>query len=313
MSNTISDTNKFLIVVAGPTAVGKTAISIALAKMWDAEIFSADSRQVYREMSIGTAKPSEKELSTIKHHFINHISIHDPYSVGQYESEIKSKLKTYFENKDIAIVCGGTGLYIRALLEGLDNFPEVPAHIRQALEDKHQSEGIQALQLDLQTLDPSYYSKVDIHNYRRLIRALSIIQVSGEPYSHFINTDKPMEDLGCTVIPILLTKPREILYDRINQRVDVMIQNGLLQEVMHLQPFDGIQSLQTVGYQELFQYLDNKISLSGAIEKIKQNSRRYAKRQQTWFAKYGQWTQFDSQEKEQIMHFVRESISFSSD
>lgn len=308
MPNTESYKNKFLIIIAGPTAVGKTSLSIQLAKAYNAEIFSADSRQLYLEMNIGTAKPSKEELAEVKHHFINHIPINQSYSVGQYEIELKAKLIDYFQIRDVAIICGGTGLYIRALMDGLDEFPEIPEEISDYYEDAYNKNGISWLQKELETKDATYYNKVDHHNHRRLMRALCVIDVSGVTYSSLL-LKKENNKLPYETIPILLEAPRPLLYERINDRVDEMMQLGLQEEAFGLHPYRGLRSLETVGYQELFDFFENKTDLKSAVELIKQNSRRYAKRQMTWFRKYGEWTNFDQGSSDQIKAFIKEQLS----
>lgn len=307
MSNTKTSNNKFLIVVAGPTAVGKTAIAMQLAKLYDAEIFSADSRQLYQEMNIGTAKPTEGELSDVKHHFINHISIHEKYNAGQYEQEVSNCLEEYFKRKDIAILSGGTGLYIKVLLEGLDELPDVAEEILDGYNQKFSTLGISSLLEELMEKDYTYYNKVDKANHRRIIRALSVIASSGKPYSSFLS-EQNNKTLPFTVIPILLELPREELYERINNRVEQMLVQGLVQEVELLYPHKTLQALETVGYQELFDWMDGKQSFDMAVSLIKQNSRRYAKRQITWFKKHGIWHSFSPSDGEKVVAFIHEQL-----
>lgn len=295
--------NKFIIIIAGPTAVGKTKISIDLAKHYQSEIFSADSRQIYREMNIGTAKPSSAELTQIKHHFIDTIHIHDDYSVGHYYADIRNAFESYFVNKDILIVTGGTGLYLKTIMEGLDDFPEVPIEVYNKLQEAFEYNGIEWLQMQLKSLDPYYYERVDIQNPRRLMRALAVIKVSGKPFSDYIS-NKKINKLPYNIIEILLELPREMLYERINQRVDIMFDDGLEAEAKWLYPYKDLRALQTVGYQELFQYFEGLISLEQAKDLIKQNSRRYAKRQMTWFRKYGQWQVFNPNQLDEIVNYI---------
>lgn len=283
---------KHLIVIAGATATGKTSMAIELAKRFDTEILSADSRQFYREMTIGTAKPTEEELASAKHHFINSLSVKDDYSVGDFEKDALRVLDKIYESKDVAIMAGGSGLFIRAVCEGLDKFPEVPKKIKADLESLFRANGIESLQTELAQTDPDYYKIVDQQNPVRLQRALSVIRASGKPFSSFLNQPKPKRDFH--PIYILLEMPREKLYQKINHRVDKMMETGLLKEVESLLPFGKFQSLQTVGYQELISYFNQELSLERAIELIKQNSRRYAKRQMTWFRKREHWKAFES-------------------
>lgn len=302
---------KYLIIIAGPTAVGKTTLSIQLAQYFQTEIISADSRQFYREMNIGTAKASPKELLLIKHHFINSLSIQDNYSVGDYERDVIQLLKERFKNKKIMILTGGSGLFIRAVCQGLDEFPDVPLSIRKELETLYNEKGIEALQIELKKSDPSYYDKVDLQNPHRLIRALSVCRVSDRPFSSFQNTNKTKRNF--TPIYISLTRERKELYQRINQRVDQMLANGLMDEAKKLFPHRHLNALQTVGYQELFDFFEDKLVLAEAIELIKRNTRRYAKRQETWFRKNDFWEHFPPSDydviKKYILDFVKKNDS----
>ena len=253
-------------------------------------------------MSIGTAKPTYVELSLAQHHFINNLSIHDTYSVGGFEKEALNALKTIFEKNNVAIMVGGTGLYIRAVCEGLDEFPEVPLSIRREFEDLLEKEGIEFLQKKLQEVDNEYFMQTDIHNSMRLIRALSVWKASGKPFSSFrkgAKTERFFEP-----IYIYLDVPRAELYERINKRVDGMMTDGLLEEVKKLYPFRNLIALQTVGYSELFDYLDGKMTLDEAVDKIKQHSRNYAKRQITWFRKDAHWQRFESNSFDEILNTI---------
>jgi len=272
--------NKTLITLSGPTASGKTALSIRIAKALGAEIFSCDSRQFYKEMSIGTAVPSETELKEVPHHFIQHKSIQSPYSVGQFETDAMDALTQYFEKQDFAVLVGGSGLYMHAVVEGIDKFPEVPEEIRTELGERLESNGLEGLQNELQTLDPDHFLKMDIQNPSRVLRALGVSLAAGQPYSSFLRQQKPKRPF--TVLPLTVDMPRAILYDRINDRVDEMINAGLLQEAESLYPHRDLNALQTVGYQEVFDFFDQKIDLDEAIAQIKQHTRHYAKRQMTW-------------------------------
>jgi tRNA dimethylallyltransferase len=272
--------NKTLITLSGPTASGKTALSIRIAKALGAEIFSCDSRQFYKEMSIGTAVPSETELKEVPHHFIQHKSIQSPYSVGQFEADVIDALTQYFEKQDFAVLVGGSGLYMHAVVEGIDKFPEVTEEIRTALGERLESNGLEDLQNELQTLDPDHYQKMDVQNPSRVLRALGVSLAAGQPYSSFWGQQKPKRPF--TVLPLTVDIPRTILYDRINDRVDQMINAGLLEEVESLYPYRDLNALQTVGYQEIFDFFDQKIDLDEAIAQIKQHTRHYAKRQMTW-------------------------------
>ena len=270
----------YLITIVGATAIGKTALSIKLAQHFNTEIISSDSRQFYKEMNIGTAVPSSEELNAAKHHFIQNRSIFDNYSVGQFEKDALQKLDTLFLKNNIVIMVGGSGLYTNAVIKGLDYFPEVAPEIRNELNSKLQKSGILELQNQLKELDPESFATLEIENPHRLIRALEICIGTGKKYSTFKN--KPKTPRNFTPIKIGLFADRAIMYNRINQRVDIMLQKGLLDEVKKLYPHKNLNALQTVGYKELFGYLDGNYSMDEAIEEIKKNTRRFAKRQVTW-------------------------------
>ncbi len=272
-----------LIVIAGPTASGKTALSIEIAKHFDSEIISSDARQFYREMNIGTAKPAAEELAAIKHHFINSRSIEEEYSVGDYEKEVLSFLHEYFKRKKIAVMVGGSGLFMRVVCEGVDVFPEVPIEIRTELQELFNKQGIEILQKELKEKDPIYYGKVDLQNPHRLIRALEVCRASGKSFSSFHGQEKAERPFK--VIKIGLNWGREQLYERINRRVDLMMSQGLEEEARLLYPRMQLNALKTVSYQELFSYFEGKLRREEAVEMIKQNSRHYSKRQMTWFKK----------------------------
>ncbi|MEX0291371.1 MAG: tRNA (adenosine(37)-N6)-dimethylallyltransferase MiaA [Flavobacteriaceae bacterium] len=272
-----------LVSVVGPTAIGKTKLAIALAKHFRTEIISADSRQFYKEMNIGTAVPSKEELSAVPHHFIQHISIKDNYSVGAFERDAIKTLEQLFKKHKVVIMVGGSGLYVNAVTEGLDHFPAVDPQIREQLNSTLKEKGLSALQSRLKQLDPDYYKQIDLDNPHRLIRALEVSISSGLPYSSFLNKRKVRRPFK--VITIGLTAEREIIYSRINKRVDLMMQQGLLEEVKALRAYQELNALITVGYKELFKYLKGDWELNFAISEIKKNTRRFAKRQLTWFKK----------------------------
>ncbi len=299
-------TQKTLAVVVGPTAVGKTATAIFLAQHFDTEIISADSRQFYREMSIGTAKPDADELKTAPHHFIDSHSIEEEYSAGDFEREALVLLDMLFQKQDVVIMVGGSGLFVRAVCEGLDDLPKAPQCVRDRLNHEFAERGLTPLQERLKQIDPSYYVVADIANPQRVIRALEVYEATGRPISQFQKQGTGKRPFQ--IITIGLHMEREKLYERINLRVDKMMEQGLLDEVKSLLPYRHKPALLTVGYAELFDYLDGKCSLEEAVDKIKQNSRRYAKRQITWFKKYGDTTWFDSTDREGICAFLEQKI-----
>ena len=274
---------KILLTVVGPTAIGKTSLAIDLALHFGTEIISCDSRQFFKEMSIGTAVPSAKELAQAKHHFIQHKSIFEPYSVGDFERDAITLLKELFKQHNVVIMVGGSGLYADTVVYGLDDFPEVSPEIRNELNELYQKQGITYLQTRLKDLDPIQYTQMDVQNPQRMMRALEVCIASGKPYSSFLNKKETLRDF--TNITIGLTAEREVVYNRINERVELMLENGLLIEAQTLFPHKKLNALQTVGYRELFDFFEGKISLDFAIEEIKKNTRRFAKRQYTWFHK----------------------------
>ena len=278
---------KKLIVILGPTAVGKTAHAIQLARTLGTEIISADSRQIFKELNIGAARPSEDELREVKHHFIASVSIHDEYSAGRFEREALEKLHELFTQYDTVVCCGGSMMYVDALVNGFDDLPSDKT-VREHWSKRFVEEGIEALQRELEEKDPDYYTQVDIHNPHRLIRALEVCTVSGVPYSSLRNASGSQRNF--TVEKIGLEMPRERLYDRINNRVLRMMEDGLLQEARELHPFKELQALNTVGYKELFDYFDGACSVEEAVQKIQQHTRNFAKRQLTWWRRDAQIT-----------------------
>ena len=271
---------KKLITISGPTASGKTDLSIKLASYLECSIISCDSRQFYKEMSIGTAVPTKSELSKIKHYCIQHKSIFDSYSVGDFRHETLLLLKKLFQNNDYVILTGGSGLFMDSIVKGIDFFPETNKIIREKLNYKFNLNGIKYLQDQLSKLDPIYFSTVDVNNQRRLIRALEVCISSGKPYSSFLNKRK--NDYDFNIESFAIRTNRDVLYKRINARVDKMIEAGLIDEVKKLFKHKNLNPLNTVGYKEIFEFIEKKVSLEQSIEKIKQNTRRYAKRQITW-------------------------------
>ena len=300
--------NNYLISILGPTAIGKTALSIKLAKAFDTEILSADSRQFYKEMSIGTAAPSKEELAAATHHFIHHKSIEEDYSVGDFEKEALEKTEELFKKHKLLILVGGSGLYVKSLLEGLDDFPEVDPEIRIALNEQFVKDGLESLKRQLQSLDPVYYEKMDSDNPHRVIRALEICLGTGKSFSSFL--DQPKTKRPFKNISIGLTAPREEIYERINRRVDIMMDEGLLEEVERLYSKRKLNALNTVGYKELFAYFEERVNLEEAVEEIKKNTRRFAKRQLTWFRKDKNihWFNYKTPAQE-IMDYINANIS----
>ncbi|UAB76790.1 tRNA (adenosine(37)-N6)-dimethylallyltransferase MiaA [Mesoflavibacter sp. SCSIO 43206] len=282
---------KYLISIVGPTAIGKTALSIKLANYFKTEIISADSRQFFKEMSIGTAAPTEEELAAAPHHFIHHKSITEDYNVGAFEKDALKKIEELHQKHDIVIMVGGSGLYVDAVTKGLDYFPDVDPKIREQLNYTLKKEGLEALQLQLKNLDIVAYNTIAIDNPHRVIRALEICIGTNKPYSSFLNKEKNKRPFK--TITIGLTADREIIYNRINKRVDIMVENGLIDEVKSLIEYKHLNALNTVGYKEIFNALDNTWSLDFAISEIKKNSRRFAKRQLTWFKRNNDTLWFD--------------------
>ncbi|MEC3875662.1 tRNA (adenosine(37)-N6)-dimethylallyltransferase MiaA [Chryseobacterium salviniae] len=275
--------NKNVISVVGPTGIGKTRLAIDLANYFNTEIISCDSRQFFKEMKIGTASPSEEELAEAPHHFIGNLSVEEYYSIGQYEEDALKKLNELFEKYDTVILVGGSMMYEKAVIEGLNDLPEADEENQKKLQDIFENEGIEKLQEILKDLDPEYFSIVDIHNHRRLLRAIDVIWQTDKKYSELIAVSQDSRDFNTTRIGI--EAPREELYDRINRRVDIMMEKGLLDEAKSLEKFKHLTALNTVGYAELFKYFDGEWDLDFAVSEIKKNSRRYAKRQLTWYRK----------------------------
>lgn len=298
---------KHLLVVGGPTASGKTGFAIRLARHFGAHIVSADSRQFFREMSIGTARPTEEELAAAPHHLIGQLSIEQAYSVGAYEREALAKLEELFQEKDVVILAGGSGLYINALCQGMDEFPEVPLRIRKEVETLYQREGLAALHRALAEADPDYLGEADQQNPHRLIRALAVCRAAGKPFSSF--RKRAAQARSFTPVYLQMHWPRAALYDRIDRRVDQMMAGGLLEEARRLLPHRRHTALQTVGYRELFDYLDGRTDLETAVELIKRNTRRYAKRQLTWMRRDGFWKHFHPTEWELALPYLQAAMA----
>ena len=303
----------YLIIIVGPTAIGKTALSIKLAQYFGCELLSCDSRQFFKEIKIGTAVPNEEELAAANHHFIQNKSIFENYSVGDFEKEAIEKLDELFKKNNIQIVVGGSGLYVNAILQGFDDFPEVPTEIRENVRNQYEEKGLEFLQQKLQELDNNYYSTLSkenpqtLQNPQRMMRFVEVCLASNLPYSSFLNQKK--NNRNFTPIVIGLEAEREIMYQRINQRVDIMMNEGLLEEAKSVYPHKKLNALQTVGYRELFDYFDGKTTLDFAVEQIKMNTRRFAKRQLTWFKRNENTIWFDFQtETSTIINTISEKI-----
>lgn len=302
----ISESRKYLIVVAGPTAVGKTELCIKLAKKFYTEIISSDSRQFYREMEIGTAKPTAQEMAQVKHHFVDSLSVKEDYDVRKFEMDALLLLERLFKRHNVVIMTGGSGLYIDAVCGGFDEIPDIDPAIRKSLNELYENEGIGAIQEKLRTLDPEYYSKVDINNPQRLIRGCEVSIGTGQPFSSFRKRQKAERPFQ--VIKVGLERDREELYQRINYRMDSMIDAGLFEEARKLFPLRTLNALQTVGYTEIFNYLGGLYDREEAIRLLKRNSRRYAKRQMTWFRRDVEMTWFSPDQYEEIVSFVQGQI-----
>lgn len=293
---------KKLIVIAGPTAVGKTALSILLAKHFSTEIISADSRQFYREMNIGTAKPTNSQLEEVKHHFINSLSITHDYNAGRYESDCTVLLAKLFTDHNEVILVGGSGLYINAVLYGIDQLPTADPELRKSLNELFEQKGLAALQEQLQQLDAEYFKKVDQENPQRLMRALEVCMITGKKYSALLGKQKTQRNF--TPVIIGLNTDRELLYKYINERVDNMMANGLTEEVKSLLPYKNCNAMQTVGYKEMIKYFEEKYTLEEAVELIKKNTRNYAKRQITWFKKMDGIKWFEASDAAAILQYI---------
>lgn len=289
---------KTLISIIGSTGIGKTKLAIEMAKHFGTEIISCDSRQFFKEMKIGTATPTDEELAQAKHHFIGHLSVQDYYSIGQYEEDALEKIEEIFEEKDFAVLVGGSMMYEKAVVEGLNDLPEANAENQEKLQKIWDGEGLEKLQDILKNLDEEYYNVVHKENPRRLLRAIDVIWQTSRKYSEIIAEPKHKRDFK--VVRIGITAPREIMYERINLRVDKMLEKGLIDEVKSLTKYQKLVPLQTVGYTEIFKYLEGTWDLDFAIEEIKKNSRRYAKRQETWNRKVENvtWLPYDYSEEQ---------------
>lgn len=299
---------KTVIIITGPTAVGKTVLSIQLAQLFNTSIISADSRQCFKELNIGVAKPNVEELATVPHYFINSHSIHDKVDAVLFEAYAFQAVNEIFQTHDVAVMVGGTGMYIKAFCEGLDAIPEVDEAIQKEVREQYQLKGLEWLQTAVAAEDPEYYNTGETQNPQRMMRALEVKRSSGKSIRSFQNKTVAQRDFN--IIKIGLELPRNELTKRIDHRVDIMMQHGLLDEVKSLQPYQHLNALQTVGYKELFEYISGNISLDKAVEQIKINTRQYAKRQMTWFKKDAEIKWFNAFEEKKIIEYLLTTLSF---
>jgi tRNA dimethylallyltransferase len=297
---------KTLIIIVGPTAVGKTDLCVKIAKLLDTEVVSADSRQFYRELAIGTAKPTTEEMDGVKHHFIDSHSIQDYYSVGDFERDCLMVLEEVFQRKDVAILTGGSGMFIKMITDGIDEMPEADLILRQQLAERLENEGLEVLANELKNLDPTYYAQVDTQNTQRVLRALEVCMATGKPFSSFRKNQKVERPF--MMIKIALERPREELYARIDQRMDIMLANGLEAEAKAVIAFREHYALKTVGYREIYEHLDGNYDRDEMIRLLKRNSRRYAKRQMTWFKNQGEFEWFDAKNEGEILNFIQKQM-----
>ncbi len=293
---------KTLIVITGPTAVGKTALSLDLARHFNIPIINADSRQIYRELKIGTARPSDKQMKDVKHFFVGTLDLNDYYSASLYEQQVLDILELQFDNNDFALLSGGSMMYIDAVCNGIDDIPTIDDKTRNLMKRRLKEEGLESLCNELKALDPDYYKIVDKQNPRRVVHALEICIMTGNTYSSYRRSEKKIRPFN--IVKIGLNRSREELYQRINQRVDEMMEEGLLDEAQHLYNKREMNALNTVGYKELFNYIEGKWSLEEAVERIKGNTRRYARKQLTWFKKDENIHWFHPDQKEEIIRFI---------
>ena len=296
-----------LIVLIGPTGVGKTELSLSIAEHFQTCILSADSRQLYQDLKIGTAAPTPSQLARVPHHFVGTLRLTDYYSAAQYEADVLEKLEELFQHNDTVVLTGGSMMYVDAVCKGIDDIPTVDKETRELMLQRYEEEGLETLCAELKILDPEYYQIVDLKNPKRVIHALEICYMTGKTYTSF-RTQKHKER-PFRIIQIGLTREREELYDRINRRVDEMMQEGLLEEAKSVYPFKHLNSLNTVGYKEIFNYLDGEWSLDFAIEKIKQNSRIYSRKQMTWFKRNPNIQWFHPEQKQEIMNYINDQLS----
>lgn len=299
--------NKYLVIILGPTASGKTDAAIQIAEIFNTEIISADSRQLYKELKKGTAVPDESQLKKIRHHFIGTISVHDYYNVSMYEQDVLKELDRLYVKNDIVVMAGGSGMYIDVVCHGIDDLPAIDPVVRETLIQRIKNEGIQSLRLELKRLDPEYYSRTDLKNPKRILKALEVYYMTGIPYSAFLSD--PKMERPFKILKIGLNPDRTELYERINTRVDSMIEKGLVEEAKSLYGIKDCNAMNTVGYKEIFDYLDGKITLEQSVALIKRNTRRYARRQLTWFRKDKTIQWFKAADIKDVVEYIRKEIA----
>lgn len=298
---------KTLLVLIGPTGVGKTELSLRLAEKFGSPIISSDSRQLYADLKIGTAAPTPEQLNKVPHHFVGTLKLTDYYSAAQYEAEVLKLLEKLFQSKDVIVMTGGSMMYVDAVCKGIDDIPTVDKETRELLIHRYEAEGLERLCSELKLLDPEYYKIVDLKNPKRVIHALEICYMTGKTYTSF--RTRSTKERPFHILKIGLTRDREELYERINRRVDIMMEDGLLEEVKSVYPYKHLNSLNTVGYKELFNYLDGVWDLPFAIEKIKQNSRIYSRKQMTWFKRDNEITWFHPDQEVDIMDYIKKKLN----
>ena len=301
------NSNSLLIVLVGPTAIGKTNLAIDIALKFKAPIIGCDSRQFYKELKIGTAPPSSEQLAMVKHHFVHFLSIHEYYNVSKYENDVNSELSEIFKKNSVAVLVGGSGLYVDAVVKGIDDMPDIDIELRENLNKQLIDNGIEWIRAQLQKLDFETYQKIDLSNKNRILRALEVCLQTGMPYSSFLK--KKSKDRPYKILKIALDMPRKLLYERINLRVDEMIKQGLVEEARKFYPYKNLIPLKTVGYKELFDYFDGKLTLEEAIDLIKRNTRKYARKQLSWFRRDKDYYWFHPNDKNNIIDLIQSHIS----
>jgi len=297
--------NRYLIIIAGPTASGKTDVAVQLAEHFNTEIISADSRQMYRELNIGTAKPDTSTLNKVRHHFINNLSVHDYYNASMFEAQALTVLNSLFDKNKYVILAGGSGLYIDAVCTGIDSYPEADQQLRVELEAKYQKEGLPYLRKLLKRYDPEYYNRVDLRNPKRMMKGIEISMTTGKPYSDYLTAQK--KNRNFEIIRIALNLQRDVLYERINSRCDEMLSHGLHKEIEELAPLKHLNALNTVGYKEFFEYKKGKYPMEEAIRLFKRNTRHYARRQITWFNRHNNYSWFHPEDTDSIIQHIHKN------